>query len=204
MTFRETLIRPRRVGGEMKLPLRSAAGILALGLILATPFAGSAASVAPTHVLAVLPLSPVDIGVPYATLPSKSELDTMSQKLREPFVKTESATLVPQAKVQRALTGAGYDQYSTLRACVTPECAQKIGKLVGADRVVMGGVTREMAVVWSTDVSVIDVKTGRLVTELRAGYKGDEQAMVRGETIAATCIVRVLDKKAPCKDDPGY
>ncbi len=188
----------------MKLPARFAAGTLALGIVFANAIPGSAASGGRPHVIAVLPLSPVDIGVPYATLPSKTELDTMSQKLREPFVTTQSATLVPQAKVARALAAAGFDQYSTMRACVTPECAQRIGKLVGADRVVMGGVTREMAVVWSTDVSVIDVKTGKLVTELRAGYKGDEQAMVRGETIAATCIVRVLDKKSPCKDDPGY
>jgi hypothetical protein len=152
----------------------------------------------------VLPLSPVDTGLPYAPLPLASNLDMLSKTLRVPLAATKNSKLVPQAKVAWALRAAGYDQYSPIKACTTPECARKIGQMVGADRVVMGGVTREMAVVWSTDLSVVDVKTGKVVTALRAGYKGDVQAMIQGETEAGTCIVRVLNNKRPCKSDPGF
>jgi len=186
----------------MRFALRSAA---ATAVLAASIVAGRAsAATPPTTIVAVLPLSPVDTGLPYAVLPVANQLDVMTARLRKPFANAPKTTLVPQATVEHALRSAGFDQDSVLRACATPECGQRIGKLVGASRVVMGGVTREMGVVWSTDASVVDVKTGRVVSELRAGYKGDVNSMVVGETTLGGCLLRVMDHQAPCKNDPGY
>jgi len=186
----------------MRSALRSATAAAALAaMLVAGPAAGATP---PVTVVAVLPLSPVDTGMPYAVLPVANQLDEMTARLRQPFTKTPNTTVVPLAAVERALRSAGFYQASALRACATPECGQRIGKLVGATRVVMGGVTREMGVVWSTDASIVDVRTGRVVGELRAGYKGDVKSMVVGETTLGGCLLRVMDHRAPCKDDPGY
>jgi len=186
----------------MRFALRFATAAAALvATIVVGPVAGTTQS---ATVVAVLPLSPVDTGMPYAVLPVANQLDEMTARLRQPFTKSPNMTVVPQAAVERALRSAGFDQNSALRACATPECGQRIGKLVGATRVVMGGVTREMGVVWSTDASIVDVRTGRVVGELRAGYKGDVTSMVVGETMLGGCLLRVMDHRAPCKEDPGY
>jgi Protein of unknown function (DUF2380) len=154
-------------------------------------------------VTAVVPLAAADSGMPYGLLPSRSELNVMTTQLRA-GLGNGGISLVAPERVTRALAAANFDQTSPGRSCASAECARRIGRAVRADTVVVGAVTRAMAVVWSTDFLIVDVGTGKVIGEPRVGYKGDVQAMEFGERDAGGCIARVIRGEKPCPPDPGW
>jgi hypothetical protein len=174
---------------------------LAAALLLISTLPVSAAGTQPT--IAVLPLAAADTGIAYGLLPSPAELKVMTAQLRA-GLGSGGALLVAQEQLGPAVAAAGFDQTSPIRSCVVAECARKIGRSVHADEVVVGAVTREMAVVWGTDFSIVDVRTGKVRGELNVGYKGDVQAMELGERDAGACIARVIEGRKPCPLDKGW
>ncbi len=113
-------------------------------------------------------------------------------------------SLVGQKRLPPAVSAAGFDQTTPVRSCVVAECARKIGRSVHADQVVVGAVTREMAVVWGTTFSIVDVRSGKVVGEMNVGYKGDVQAMELGERDAGACLARMIKGQKPCPPDKGW
>jgi hypothetical protein len=154
-------------------------------------------------VIAVVPLAAADSGLPYGLLPSRSELNVMTRQLAA-GLGTGGFSLVAPERVTRALAAENVDQSVPSRSCAEVECARRIGRAVHADTVVAGAVTRAMAVVWSTDFLIVDVRTGKVLGEPRVGYKGDVQAMEFGERDAGGCIARVIRGEKPCPPDPGW
>ena len=179
---------------------------LAICLLAATcaPAPASAAGTTPAPALvAVLPLGAAQSDVPYTVSPTPSELRAMTAQLRAGR-RTGGNTLLPLANVAAAVAAAGFVQANPDRACVVAECARAIGRSLHADRVVFGAVHRQMAVVWSTDVAAVDVKTGRVLGALSLGYKGDVLSMVAGERRAGSCLMRLVEKQHPCPPDHGW
>lgn len=174
--------------------------VLALALVTALATATTASTGAR---VAVLPLAAADTGLPYAVLPRPSELNTMTSELRAGLT-DGGVTLVPQERVANEVRAAGFDQTNPARECDLAECAQRIGQSLHADRVVFGDVTREMAVVWSTELYLLDVRSGKVTGPFNLGYKGDVQSLELGERYAGTCISRVLKKQKPCPADRGW
>ncbi len=170
---------------------------LVLGTLGPTP--GSAA----TPTIAVLPLAAADTNMPYGLLPTASELQIMTKQLTS-GLRASGVPLVLQKAMAPAVTAAGFDQTTPTRACVEAECARRIGRSVHADAVVIGAVTRAMAVIWGTDFSVVDVRTGKVLGEMNVGYKGDVQSMERGEWDAGGCLARLIQNKKACAPDPGW
>jgi hypothetical protein len=173
--------------------------VAAAWLALATP--ALAATVSPT--VAVLPLAAADPGVPYGLLPSPSELTVMTGQLRA-GLESDDVTLVAQRQLPRALSAAGFDQTTPVRSCVVAACARTIGRAVHAQDVVVGAVTRAMAVVWGTEFLIVDVRSGKIVGSLNVGYKGDVLAMELGERYAGGCIARLIKGQKPCPPDRGW
>lgn len=153
-------------------------------------------------VVAVLPLAAADTGIPYGLLPKPDELNAMTAQLRAGLA-AGGVALVVEKRLASAVSAAGFDQTVPDRSCVEAECAQKIGREVHAYKVVVGSVTREMAVIWGTDLSVVDVRTGK-ITKINVGYKGDVLAMERGERYVGNCIARIIKQQKPCPPDPGW
>jgi len=153
--------------------------------------------------VAVLPLAAADSGMPYGLLPSRSELSIMTSQLRA-GLSAGHVVLVGQKRLPAALSSAGFDQTSPERSCVVAECARRFGRAVGADEVLVGAVTRGMAVIWGTSFSLVDVRSGKVVSAMSVGYKGDVQAMELGERDAGTCLARVIGHRPPCPPDPGW
>ena len=180
--------------------MRKVAWIVAALLMAATP---SSAAPDGRPLVAVLPLAANDTGIPYSVLPSPSELSIMTGQLRA-GLEADRVSLVVQRRVASAASAAGFDQTVPARSCTVAECAQSIGRAVHADDVVVGAVTRQMAVIWGTSFSIVDVKTGRIVGAESFGYKGDVQAMELGERTAGNCIGRVIRGQKPCPPDPGW
>ena len=141
--------------------------------------------------------------MPYGLLPSASELKIMTTQLRS-GLRARGVPLVQQKAMAPAVIAAGFDQTTPTRACVEAECARRIGRSVHADAVVIGAVTRAMAVIWGTDFSIVDVRTGKILGEMNVGYKGDVQSMERGEWEAGGCLARLIESKKACAPDPGW
>ncbi|MGP6157000.1 MAG: hypothetical protein ACLPYS_05725 [Vulcanimicrobiaceae bacterium] len=153
--------------------------------------------------IAVLPLAAADSGIPYGLLPSPSELNVMTAQLRA-GLGADAVSLVVQKRLAPAVAAAGFDQTSPIRSCVVAECARTIGRVVHADEVVVGAVTREMAVIWGTSFSIVDVRSGKVIGEMNVGYKGDVQAMELGERDAGGCLARMIKGQKPCPPDRGW
>jgi hypothetical protein len=151
--------------------------------------------------VAVLPLAPAAPDMAYQVLPSRGELAAMTAQLR---AGVGSARVIDGTRVSAAVHAAGFDQGDYTRACAVADCARRIGRALHARRVVFGTVTRLMAVVWSTDVALLDVRSGRTIAELQLGYKSDVLAMENGEEHAGSCIMRRADGRPPCPPDPGW
>lgn len=178
--------------------MRKALAVAALVLAAATPL-----SAATAQTIAVLPLAAADSGMPYGLLPSSSELNIMTKQLRA-GLRAGGIALVHQERLPAAVAAAGFDQTTPIRSCVVADCAQRIGRAVHADTVVVGAVTRGMAVIWGTSFSIVDVRSGKVTAQMNVGYKGDVQAMELGERDAGACIARVIEHQKPCRPDPGW
>jgi hypothetical protein len=174
--------------------------------LVAALVGSSSAIAAPTHQvspIALLPLAPESTGEPYSPLPNPTELRDMTGQLRAGFVEG-GVRVIALPRVSRAITSQGFAQDSLERSCAEARCAQAVGRAVGADAVAYGRVTRLMALIWSTEVTVIDVRTGKQLAALRGGYKGGPTEMGVGETVIGSCLARVLTGKPACKHDRGW
>jgi Protein of unknown function (DUF2380) len=141
-------------------------------------------SAGPQPTVAVLPLTAADPGIPYEVLPTQTELQTMTSGVRAGLEKG-GVTLVTLG-----------DAAAT--KCYDEVCAQKVGRQRHARYVVFGSVARLMAVWWSTELSLVDVSTGKLLGDLRVDYKGDVLSMEHGASDIGACIARSLKKQEPC------
>jgi hypothetical protein len=92
-------------------------GIAATLGTAAAPAPGTALS-GQTHVIAMLPLSPVDTGLPYAPLPLASDLDMMSKMLRMPLAATKNSRLVSHAKVALAHIAVHEQTREAINGCL--------------------------------------------------------------------------------------
>jgi ribosomal protein L7Ae-like RNA K-turn-binding protein len=181
--------------------LRSFAAALIAALLGNSP--AIAASAQPAGPVALLPLAPASTGLPYAPLPSPGELSDLTGQLRAGFAEG-GVRVIPLRRVSLAVTSEGFAQDSLERSCAEARCAQAVGRAVGADAVAYGRVTRLMALIWTTQVIVIDVRTGKQLAALQGGYKGGPTEMGVGETRIGSCLARVLTGKTACKHDPGF
>jgi len=155
------------------------------------------------RIVAVVPLAANDTGVPYAVLPTRSELFAMTAQVNRGLSDVGVMRVAPQ-RVARVVAALGFDQAVPERSCVVMECARKIGRQVHADDVIVGSVTRAMAVVWGTEFSIVDVHSGKVVAAFGAGFKGDVQAMEQGDRDAGACIARIVTGKPRCPPDKGW
>jgi hypothetical protein len=143
--------------------------------------------------VAVLPLAPADT---YLPLPSPSELRALTRQLLTGMADFRAIALSRSSEVDQALARLGYQQASLVRSCVDSYCAHKIGAVAHTRVVVFGAVTRLMAVIWSTEIHIIDVHSGRELGQISGGYKGDYNSMERGERAIGAAAARLITSKA--------
>jgi hypothetical protein len=161
----------------------------------------AAADVRP--LVAVVPLAAADPGLPYALLPSRTELRKITDQLHA-GLRGNGLSIVDESRVAETVSRAGFDQSRPDRSCSIPECAQKIGRAVGARYVVFGTVTRVEAVIWSSAVSVVDVRTGKPLREFDVVNKGDAESTEQGERHVGDCAGRVITHEKPCPVERSY
>jgi hypothetical protein len=178
------------------VPCHSKACCLAAALLACLVQAAAAPSPVLPKTVTILPLTPVDTGLPYAPLPTAVQLSNLSRLLAASIATGSAVRLNRAADVTRELRARGFDQSTTQRSCAEPECAAGVGRALGSDLVVYGGVTRLMAVIWSTEVSVVDVHSNAVLGPVEAGYKGDYSAMEVGEHRLGEAVRRLIARSA--------
>lgn len=125
--------------------------------------------------LLVLALTAADPGAPYSPLPTSSQLGGLT------------ARLTHDLRAEGILTEQG------AKSCADADCARRAGRAAGTEYVVYGSTLRAMAMIWSTQATLVRVRDGR-VYELDAGYKGDYETMRVGIDELAAGLARKIRK----------
>jgi len=175
----------------------SAAALRIVSIFAFTLIAGLAAtranpSPAPST-FALLPLVAGDLGLPYAVLPTAEERGALGRKLAFEVVHARGGAEVSPPRVAAVLVRAGIDQNSTYRQCASAECARRVGRALHVDTVMYGSVMRYMAMIWGTEVNLVDVASGKIEGPYTLGYKGDYVALSSGvDTLAQALSTRMI------------
>ncbi len=149
--------------------------ILSLAVTLGTSALAAVASQAQNNAgtFAMLPLVAGDTGVPYQVHATHAERTSFGHSIAAQIRASDGGIPIADARIARALAHAGIDQETPYHACTDAVCARRIGRAVGADTVLFGSVTRALAMIWGSEVSIVDVATGRVQGPYDLGYKGD-------------------------------
>ncbi|MDQ2858282.1 MAG: DUF3280 domain-containing protein [Candidatus Eremiobacteraeota bacterium] len=167
-------------------------GILAFTVAASLATAGANPSPAPST-FALLPLVAGDLGLPYAVLPTPQERGALGRKLARQVVQARGGVEVPTPRVAAVLAKIGIDQNSAYRQCASAECARRVGRALHVDTVMYGSVMRYMAMIWGTEVNLVDVATGKIEGPYTLGYKGDYMALSSGvDTLAQALSTRMI------------
>ena len=146
---------------------------------------------------AILPLVAGDTGQPYEIFPTAAERSALGGQLESEVTHRNGGSPVAPARVQAAVAKAGFDQNSAYRECDDAACARRIGRALHADTVLFGSVTRYMAMIWGTEVSMVDVATGKVQGPYALGYKGDYASLSAGvdelaQSVSSTLIAEAV------------
>ena len=124
--------------------------LLAMLALTSPATAGPTSMVSPVVVLPFVPMT-VD---EYSVVPRAEQLASLTTRVRMGVASPPLHLVVlPQPRV----TGA---------ACAEAGCARQIGRALGARTVVFGKVVRFTGIRWNTEVSAVQVSTGRIVDTL--------------------------------------
>jgi hypothetical protein len=153
--------------------------------------AGAAQEYAPST-FALLPLVAGDPGLPYSIFPTVAERTELGGRIERDVARMRAGRPASDATVVRAVTKAGFDQDSAYRSCEDADCARTVGRALHVDCVIFGSVTRYLAMIWAADVSIVDVKTGRVRGPYALGYKGDYESLSMGVGALSQSLSRTL------------
>ncbi|GAC1307764.1 MAG: hypothetical protein NVSMB19_20680 [Vulcanimicrobiaceae bacterium] len=163
-------------------------GAAALAVALAAVPAGAAETK-----FALLPLVAGDTGMPYAVLPTVAERAELGNRFEARVMAMNGGVALPATQVERALSKSGYDQNSAYKQCDDAACARKIGRSLHVDTVMFGSVTRALAMIWGSQVSLVDVATGVVRGPYDLGYKGDFITLSTGiDSLAQAVSTRMI------------
>jgi hypothetical protein len=171
--------------------------IAALSSFLLTSAGASANPSGACDRFAVLPLVAGDTGLPYAIDPSPAERLALGERLGK-LIAGRATPVVDPARVNRVMVGDGYGPSSRRDACDDAACARRIGQQLGVRTVIYGSVTRAMALIWSTEVSLVDVATGAARGPYEVGYKGDYLSLMEGLPALAQAVANQLERDSGC------
>lgn len=159
------------------------AAIFVAGLV-----ASASANAAERTSFALLPLVAGDTGMPYQVHATEAERTELGTKFERGVMAMKGGVAVAPSRVERAIEAAGYDQNSAYKQCDDAACARKIGRSLHVDTVMFGSVTRALAMIWGSEVSLVDVASGNVTGPYDLGYKGDFITLSTGVDVLAQAV----------------
>ncbi|HMW33154.1 MAG TPA: PEGA domain-containing protein [bacterium] len=99
---------------------------------------------------------------------TRGETATLTNRFRGILVQTEAFNVVEQEKMNEILKA---QDFSMSDACNTAECAVQVGQLLGVERMIAGDIGK-IGDVFTIDLRLIDVSTGKIVKTVTRDYEG--------------------------------
>ena len=129
-------------------------------------------------VVGVLNFAAGDTGMPYSVLPTSLELSALGGQLAHDL----------------RLAGASAKHLNV--TCNDADCARRAGRANHLQRVIFSSATRHMAMIWTAQATVVDVRSGRMSGPYDIGYKGDYTAISAGLDSLATAMLPAVGDTA--------
>lgn len=98
--------------------------------------------------IAIIPLNPIGV--------SRAEANTLTVLLETGLVNTQIFDVIEQTQVTEILEAQEY----SLSDCTDEKCAVEFGKLLAAEQIVLGSVSK-IGALYMINAKLIDVQTGR-------------------------------------------
>ena len=104
---------------------------------------------------------------------SQLEASTLTDRLRTSLVQTGKVTVLERAMMEDILQETGFQQ----TGCVSAECAVEVGKLLGVQQIISGGIGK-IGRTFTIDARIIDVETSKILKVSPRDYTGDVDGLL--------------------------
>ena len=113
---------------------------------------------------------------------SQTEAASLTDRLRTSLVRTGTITVVERGQMQQILSEQDFQLYG----CTSNECVVEVGQLLGVSVMIAGSIGR-VGSMYSIDIRIIDVQTGKIIDSIIHDYQGEVEGLlaVMGEIAIA-------------------
>lgn len=104
----------------------------------------------------------------------KNEVSTLTNRFRNMLVQTKTFDVVEREKMNDILKT---QDFNISDACNTSECAVQVGQLLGVEAMIAGDIGK-IGNLYTIDLRIIDVATGKIIRSETADHKGDIEGLL--------------------------
>ena len=142
--------------------------------------------------VAVLELDPIGL--------TEEEGHILTQRLSSEFINSREYSVIALDKVKKILRKKRYKNYVDFHQyCIEKECAVNIGKIVTADYIVIGSVSK-LDSAYKVDVKMIDVQNNNIVSTSIYNHVGEIEILLSEGIVS---IARELSPTPPQSPSPS-
>lgn len=122
---------------------------------------------------------------------SGSEADVLATRLRSLLVNLAKYDVVDRSRMEDILKEQGFQQ----TGCTSDECLVEAGKLLGVQKMLAGSIGK-FGTVYTLDLRIIDVETGRIESSSSYDYQGEmENLLTEGVETALRQLTGMINEK---------
>jgi len=104
---------------------------------------------------------------------SKSEVGTLTDRLRSMLVQTNAFNVVDRGLMEEVLAEQGFQ----MSGCTSTDCAVEAGKILGVEEMLSGTLGR-LGKLYTVDIILIDVATSKIIKSFTRDYKGEIEGLI--------------------------
>lgn len=133
---------------------------------------------------------------------TRNQAAALTDRLREELLKSGRYTLVDRSQMDAVLKEQALQQ----EACITQECAVKVGKLLGVRKIIAGRVNRVEDDLWVLSCQMVDVETAQTLRAESVEQEGKFRAVFgQGVPTLAARLTGVVEARqvAAVSPSPG-
>ena len=117
---------------------------------------------------------------------SEFEASALNDRLNQEIHKLDIFTLIERDQIKSIIEEQGFQQ----SGCTSSECAVEVGGLLGAQKIVVGSVSR-LGLLYTVSARIVDVQTGKIDHIASYDHRGQISALLsKGITHVATELMR--------------
>jgi len=111
---------------------------------------------------------------------TQPEVSAVTDRLEDALLKDGAFALVDRTQKKKILSEQAFQQ----AVCSTDECQTAAGRMLGANKIITGRLTKIDETTWELSAQLLDVKTGETLKTATIPHKGDYFSLLRVTTVA--------------------